>query len=82
MSNWEYCKIIVPSLQDNKKMGEPCVLYLYPESVETFKTDNANTVLAELGRNGWELISVVQEFNFLAQKTIPTDMVYVLKKPL
>lgn len=68
MTHWEYCIMTAVETAKNAQFT-----ISYPSRVETPRVNSRLTALAEMGRNGWELIAVhpittgVNEFYFKRQ---------------
>ena len=53
MANWEYCIVTALETQERTQFTVS-----YANKVETPSVNGRLTVLAEMGRSGWELIAV------------------------
>jgi hypothetical protein len=83
MDKWEYCKIIDPIRVPGKAVEPAKLLYLGAleanERVE--EIENAERTLAQLGLEGWELISHSQVSTVIDRGTaLPVLEVYYLKR--
>jgi hypothetical protein len=66
MQRWEYCVLILVNA------GAGSAIYYHPTGESAERSDNIPVKLAELGEQGWELVSV-----------LPGDqMLFYFKRPL
>lgn len=84
MKKWEYCQVIRPLTVDGKLVAPMEVIFFAPSKADEQHQafDDLGVTLAQLGADGWEMVSHTQTFTLVKGSLLPIAEEYHFKRQM